>query len=67
MTPDELRQWMREHKRTVRGLAVELDVSRATVERWRNGEARISKSTVLALQVLAAREPLPPGTGGEDG
>lgn len=65
MNGDELKAWMTEHGRTVRGLAFELDVSRATVQRWRDDEARIPESVALALQVLARRRPPPPGTGRE--
>ena len=60
---DELRAWMTEHGRTVRGLAHELDIGRATVMRWRAGESPIPKTAELALQVLARRRPPPPGTG----
>ena len=66
MDADELKAWMKRYRRTIRGLAVELGVSRATVERWRAGEARIPRSVELALLVLAEREPPPRGTGGDD-
>ena len=64
MDADELKAWMTEHGRTVRGLAFELDVSRSTVDRWRTSDARIPRSVELALQVLGGQPPPPPGTGG---
>ncbi len=63
MTGDELKQWMREHGRTVRGLAWELGVSNSTIHRWRSGDRTIPKSVELALVTLARRRPPQPGTG----
>ncbi len=65
MDADELKAWMQQHRRTIRGLAVELKVSRATVEGWRAGKHQIPYSVDLALKVLAKRAPPPPGTGGD--
>ena len=58
---------MRERGWTVRGLAVELDVSRSTVEAWRAGKYPIPHLAEIALNgpPLADRTPPPPGTGGD--
>ena len=63
MDAEQLRAWMTQYQRTVRGLAYELKVNRSTIESWRSGEYPIPYMAELALQVLARRKPPPPGTG----
>ncbi len=58
MTPEELREWMAEHNRSVRGLAAELRVSPSTVARWRDGESAVPHPVVLALEALLVRDVL---------
>lgn len=57
MDPDELREWMRVHKRTVRGLAAEVDRSPSTVARWLAGEAKIARTVEIALRALEQHPP----------
>ena len=66
MDAEELRDWMEQHGRTVRGLAYELEVSNSTIHRWRSGDRPIPKAVELALVTLARRKPPPPGTGDGD-
>ncbi len=55
MEPEKLRQWMDQHGETPAGLAVALEVNRATVYRWLNGATPIPKSVELALEVLGRK------------
>ena len=54
MTPSELRGWMDEHRRSVRGLAAELGVSPSTVARWRAGEAAAPPYLMRTLEAIAS-------------
>lgn len=56
MTAEELRDWMERQGWSVRGLALELDVSASTVSRWRAGESRIPKAVEMVLGALEQRQ-----------
>ena len=56
MNPDQLKQWMRTHERTVRGLAGELAVQPSTVQRWRNGSRPIPVYLHLALAGITGNQ-----------
>jgi len=52
---DDFTAWRTDRGWTTRGLAAELDVSRATIDRWAAGENEISKAMRLALAHLDCR------------
>lgn len=55
MTADQLREWMRDHGYTVRGLATMLDRAPNTIQRYRSGQEPIPRVIVLALRGLESQ------------
>jgi transcriptional regulator with XRE-family HTH domain len=55
MEAQQLRQWIEANGYSVSRLAVELGVSRSTVNRWLAGSTPIPRPIDLALEALAKR------------
>jgi len=60
MDADSLREWMDQHRYSVRRLAAALERDRKTIERYRSGELPVPRVIELALQALVAAPPEPP-------
>ena len=57
MTPDDLRQWRRDHQMSQGKLALALGVDHMTVSRWERGIRGIPAYLDLALQALCSPSP----------
>lgn len=53
ITPDELREWMAEHERSVRGLASELGTDPTAITRWLNGSRPVPGWLRFALRGIS--------------
>lgn len=56
MDAQELRAWMYRKGWSVRQLAGALGVDPSTVQKWRSGQAPISKLTTIALRNVTAKD-----------
>jgi transcriptional regulator with XRE-family HTH domain len=60
MDADGLREWMDQHRYSVRRLAAALERDPKTIARYRSGELPVPRILELALQALVAAPPEPP-------